>query len=415
MRRTIVLLLFATLASATAVAEPALRPSIGLAAPPRAGDAICPIPVVDQDFDAGALATGSPVADFTLYRSDGVPASLRSLLGAGRPALLVAGSISCPVFRSSLAALNDLAARYGDRVAILIVYVLEPHPVVDVSPYFGVENTTSQNRYADILVRQPRTYGERRALVDSLRARFAVTPQIVIDGPCNEWWSAYGRAPNNAVLVDADGRVAAYHPWFDREPLDMSASIDSLLGVERPRNDVPGIGRFELAVAGALDAVGAPGTPFTFLVDVINPTSSTLRLAVDRVASELPDGWTTATCTDVCQPPRVASDMVKLRPGATLIVAIHLFSDSLSVGAGRVTIRLTNADSSANLAEITATARTVAQVASVPREQSTRGAPDSPPLVYDLLGRCVGRGVDGLARGRYFVVRDGEVIAIVID
>ena len=224
-----VLALALILAPPALASLPTLLPSIGVDHPPADGEPICTIPMVGPTYDSAGPATGSLVRDFTLYTSEAEPISLASLLARGRPVLLVAGSFSCPVFRASIPALNEMAERYRDRLEILIVYVVEAHPVVDPSPYFGVENVTTQNRYADVLVRQPTTYGERRALVDSLHARFAITPPIVIDGPCNEWWSVSGQAANHAVLLRPDGRIAAWHGWFRREPHDMPGEVERLL------------------------------------------------------------------------------------------------------------------------------------------------------------------------------------------
>jgi hypothetical protein len=224
------LALVAVAAVPAAASGPTLLPSIGVDHSPADTERICPIPFVGPMYDSAGPSAGSPVHDFTLYSAQGEPLRLTTLLGRGRAVLLVAGSFSCPVFRSSIPTLNELAERYRSLLDIVIIYVVEAHPAVDPSPYFGVENVTPQNRYADILVRQPRTYGERRALVDSLLSRFAITPPVVIDGPCNEWWNAFGQAANEAVLLCQDGRIAAWHGWFDREPHDMPGEIERLLG-----------------------------------------------------------------------------------------------------------------------------------------------------------------------------------------
>lgn len=408
MRRLFALLLVPWLTTAATAAIPVLLPSVGLERAPRAGDSICPIPLVDQAFETSGPAIGDAVPDFTLYTLGDDPVSLGSTLAAGRPVLLVAGSLSCPVFRNTIPALNAIAERWRGRLEVLVVYVLEPHPVVDISPYFGVENVTSQNRYADILVRQPRTYEERRWLVDSLLARHPIAPRVVIDGPCNEWWSAYGRAPNNAILVGADGRVAAYHGWFNREPLDMGVEIERYLGDSTGDADAVGAGRFELRIDSSTDSLAAPGSTFIYYMTLTNSSHAGVLVEVSRQESALPDGWSSSICTDVCQPPSVGEDEVYLRAGVARTIAVHIYSDARA-GEGRLRMRLRNVDSVENSEEITLGARTVATPASVPEEHrplrierlSGRAIRvEAPParaartlMLYDLEGRTVAGAV----------------------
>ena len=55
---------------------------------------------------------------------------------------------------------------------------------------------------------------------------------MVIDGPCNEFWTTFGHAPNSAYLINPlNGTVYCKHGWFNKAPNNMSTCIASLLGV----------------------------------------------------------------------------------------------------------------------------------------------------------------------------------------
>jgi hypothetical protein len=431
MRRTA---LFIPLALALTISvRAALQPSIGLARAPLPADTICAIPLVEQAFEESGPQPGTSVPDFTLHRRDGSPFTLSDAL-TRTPVLLVAGSFSCPVFRASIPTLNALADRYRDRLAVVVVYVLEPHPAVDISPYFGVENLTQQNRYADILVRQPRTYRERLALVDSLHARFALTTDLVVDGPCNEWWSAFGRAPNNAMLIDSEGVVASYHGWFDREPLDIADDVARLLGEEGEEDEDSIGGGFSVILAGAPDSTAPTGTTFVYYATLTTTDDRPVEVLLERVVNDLPDGWASSLCTDVCQPPLVGTDRVVVHPGLPRTIAVHLYTD-MRPGDGRVSVRVTNSDSTANSFTLDVSARTTA-TAAVPGhtlpvvravqggrgllrvELGTPALRDATVSLYDVAGCLAQRGriVAGARRHLFERVSPGAyVIVLAID
>ena len=52
---------------------------------------------------------------------------------------------------------------------------------------------------------------------------------VLIDGPCNEYWTNMAYAPNNAYLINTDGSVYVKHGWFHKAPKDILADIDNLL------------------------------------------------------------------------------------------------------------------------------------------------------------------------------------------
>ncbi len=147
--------------------------------------------------------------------------------------LLVTSSYTCPKSRSRYPELRDLALRYKDSVKVVIVYVIEAHPLGDISPYKGVEDVTPENRRDGILFRQPKTFPVRLGLAQSFKQRFDIEMPIYLDGMDNRAWQALGGAPNMALLVDERERVIARQDWFDGAA--MSANIQRALQDDKER------------------------------------------------------------------------------------------------------------------------------------------------------------------------------------
>ena len=205
-----------------------LAESIGLSSAPTGADSICDIPLYTvSDYDINAIAVGTLVPDFTLYNTGGQPTTLSIELDDGLPILIVSGSYTCPVFRGKVAALNQIKSDYADQIKVLLVYIVEPHPDLDISPYRGSVWTTSANRSEGILYRQPVTYQDRIDIINAMLTDMTIDFDILIDGPCNEFWLEYGEAPNRAYLIDKNGYVSAQHGWFNTPT--MISSIDALL------------------------------------------------------------------------------------------------------------------------------------------------------------------------------------------
>mgnify|MGYP002625836842 FL=1 len=177
-------LLFCLSLSPALLAQPVLKPGIGLGAEPNDSDPVCSIPLYLGNFDASGLHAGDTAYDFTLYRLDGAAFTLSEALNAGKPVLLVAGNYTCPVFRNKLPVLNQLVAQYGNAVTIAVVYGVEAHPDIDISPYFGYVNTGQANKNAGILYRQPTTYGERKVVAADKLAALDINPPVYVDDHC---------------------------------------------------------------------------------------------------------------------------------------------------------------------------------------------------------------------------------------
>ena len=206
-----------------------LLPCIGIESLPDATDSICSIPLyLAGDYDVNAIPVGEKVPDFVFYDPSGATHHLKTILSEGKPVFIMSGNVTCPVFRSNISDLNNLIASYGDSINFFVAYTVEAHPINDPSPYSGDEWVTNANMNSGILFEQPKTYGERLALIDTLNANTTINCDILVDGPCNEFWLNYGEAPNRAYLIDTSGEVVVSHGWFDYS--SMVISIDTFLG-----------------------------------------------------------------------------------------------------------------------------------------------------------------------------------------
>ncbi len=319
-----------------------LLPHIGLNGEPNDQDTVCPIPLfLGGGFDTTGYSAGESVPDFTLYGPNGDIFSLSGSLAQGRPVLLIAGSYTCPVFRNKAAAINQVVATYGNAIEAVVVYTLEAHPT-DPSPYFGTVNVTAANQQAGILYAQPTTYGARKAIVADMASAMPLDAPIYLDGPCNEWWSHFGPAPNNAYLIDTNGRVFAKHDWFNRLPLDIFQDIDDLLGLNN--GGVPTWnGSFTYTLSVDSIVRGIPGETLYVSGELRNnsPTEG-VAIIVGRLLENVPAGWTTALCTDICNDYRVDFDTVYLLPNATLSVSMDFMTDPLLPGQGMVRMGFRN-------------------------------------------------------------------------
>lgn len=202
---------------------------IGNTSPFNGSESICSItPYVGGDFDSNAIPIGQKVNDFTLYNKDGNAFNLENILLEGKPLFIMTGSYTCPAYRAALTDLNQLISDYGNDVTFLIAYTVEAHPIIDYSPYFDTVNTTQINVNQGILYEQPTTYEERKTIVSDMLNNSTINCEVILDSPCNEFWTAYGEAPNRAYLIDTAGVVQISQGWFNY-PYAVNA-IDTYLG-----------------------------------------------------------------------------------------------------------------------------------------------------------------------------------------
>jgi hypothetical protein len=234
MQRTKLLFFLFFILSKATFSQVSLHSSINNSSLPHDSDLIVtPNPYIDTSglFVSSGFQVGDTVNDFTLYDTLGNATTLSGTLDLGKPVLLVSVSLSCPSSRHSMSfVLGDIYAQYGSHVNILLVYIIEAHPVTpDPSPYSGTVWTTLNNYQDSILIRQEAHYLQRKSECANFVHRFTPPVPILVDDPGNNYWLNFGPAPNNAYLILPDGTVYRKYGWFDRSKLLILSDIAGIL------------------------------------------------------------------------------------------------------------------------------------------------------------------------------------------
>ena len=324
-----------------------LLPSIGLVTQPLNSATLCNQPFYTGSFYNTGYQRGNTVPDFKLYKLNGDSLVLSQALLGGKQILLIAGSLTCPVFRAKVNTINQVASTYSNAIDIYVVYTLEAHPT-DTSVYFGYVNVTSQNNSAGILFPQPKTYAARKAMVDTMSAWVNLQVPVLIDGPCDQWWTNFGPAPNNSYLIGTNGVVRSKHGWFHKSPDNIYCDLDSLLNINSGlctnANTPPG--QFTVNVIN--DQVsGNPGDLLYDYLQLINTSSLTCNIKIKKLQKDLPASWETAFCADICY--GIADDSVQLamEPYDTLLFSLDFFTGALP-DTGSVKVGMKNTGKSNN-------------------------------------------------------------------
>lgn len=120
--------------------------------------------------------------------------------------------------------LNEIAARFGDTVDFLCVYIQEAHPTDGWQVQANLED--------DVLHAAPTTMAEREALAEVCMLKLALDMPMVVDDMEDTIDRAYNALPERLYLLDADGRVVfktvAGSHGFDPEA--WNAAIESHVG-----------------------------------------------------------------------------------------------------------------------------------------------------------------------------------------
>ena len=170
-------------------------------------------------FAGRGVQPGQPLPALSLVNLNGSPMSL-PLVQNGRPMVLVTASLTCNVARRQQKDVDALQQRFGNSVAVVVVYTIDVHPKTDPCPYTGEEWVPKDNERDDVLVRQPRTLDERLMLAQQYRRRFSNGITILVDGMDNASWNALGQAPNLGLLVDKKGIVRLRQGWFNHDEME---------------------------------------------------------------------------------------------------------------------------------------------------------------------------------------------------
>lgn len=328
---------------------PFLKPAIGLASLPAANAAICPIQTYLGDYITSGYQVNDTIPDFTFYDVNGAATNMHDLLLQKKPVLLIAGSYTCPEFRYKVSDINAMTQYYAGLLNVVVVYVVEAHPDNTICPYTGTMNVTNDNIQDTVLYDQPVTYGERVALADTMNAHLSLLPGLVIDGPCNEWWNHFGPAPNNAYLVDTNGVIKGKNGWYNHDTENMWCSIDSLLGTNSGHcSPVVVDGNFDFQLSESSTVTGVAGDVLTIHGMLKNLSSSaSVSINIEQIISNIPAGWETALCTNICLPPNVSTTHLFINPSDSQSFTFYFYTDSVPA-VGNVKISFSNTHDTGN-------------------------------------------------------------------
>ncbi|MFP3903540.1 MAG: alpha/beta hydrolase fold domain-containing protein [Armatimonadota bacterium] len=165
-----------------------------------------------QEFMQKSPRVGDAAPGFELKDVDGKTHSLTDLY-AQKPVVIVFGSLSCPVYRSKIVSCRKLAEMMGDRARYVMIYTVEAHPQDTKSPYADRVWLHRTNEEQGVLINQPTTYEERLALAKQASSRMGDDWIVLVDEMDNAVWEAYGRRPNSAFVIGADGNVQVKQLW----------------------------------------------------------------------------------------------------------------------------------------------------------------------------------------------------------
>ncbi|MBK7967379.1 MAG: T9SS type A sorting domain-containing protein [Bacteroidetes bacterium] len=186
------------------------------------------------------------------------------------------------------------------------------------------------------------------AIADSLLSHYYIRPEILIDGPCNEWWLNYGTEPNSATtLIKTDGSVFAFQQWFNKAPENIFCEIDSLLGTNSGYcNSFANNGTFSF-VTDTIE-YGLPNDVLAIHGTLFNlSTTANVVIDVEKGTPQMPITWQTALCSDVCYLPNVNLIQITIPPNGTQSFIFYFYTDALP-STGKIPVRFRNANQPSN-------------------------------------------------------------------
>lgn len=333
-----------------------LLPHIGVSSQPEMDDTICEPPVYDGSFHDVGLFVGDVAPDFTLYTTHGEERQLSQILASGKHVMIVNGSYTCWRFRDVIPTINDITELFEDQMETFVVYTVEAHPHIDLSPYSGTLSTGDRNFQDSVLLRQPTTYQERLQNIQFMIERDPVVPEILADGTCNEWWLNYGTAANHAYLIDPDGVVQIRHTWFNQPPQDIQCELTEYFELPSPGcAEIGTFGSFEIEVDEEQGTYQEGIAGQTLMVPVtIRNLSETDFVFVDIVRDSVttPQAWLTALCVDICLSPGVNETTTAITPGESQSFTFYFFTNH-EPGEGSAVVRFKNVTNALNTEWVT--------------------------------------------------------------
>ena len=157
----------------------------------------------DMYFSKNDPRPGDLVPDFDLPTLGG--GRFRSTdLGETGPVMLIFGSYTCPVTDNAAPGLNELYARFGDRVRFVLVVVRDAHPGKAVP--------------------QPQTIDAKMGHAQMLRDAHGFEFEVAVDDIDGTIHRALGPKPNSAYIFGKDGTILFRAQWAN----DTNALADAL-------------------------------------------------------------------------------------------------------------------------------------------------------------------------------------------
>ena len=175
-------------------------------------------------FAGRGVQPGQTLPTLTLVDLDGKPAEVATM-HAGKPLVLVTASLTCNVARRQQADVDAIRQKFGDKIAVVVVYTIDAHPKTDVCPYIDKEWVPEDNVRDAVLVRQPTTLEDRLKVARDFQRRFSDGATVLVDGMDNSAWIALGQAPNLGLLVDERGTVRLRQGWFDASAMEAGVQV----------------------------------------------------------------------------------------------------------------------------------------------------------------------------------------------
>ena len=225
----------------------------------------------DMYYSKDDPGAGDRVPDFDLPMLGG--GRFRSAdLGETGPVLLIFGSYTCPVTDSAAPGLNEMFARFGDRVRFVMVDVREAHPG-KAAP-------------------QPNSLDEKIAHAEQLRDLHGFEFEVAVDDIDGTLHRALSPKPNSAYVLDKDGTILFRAQWAN-DTKALAAALDAIAAGESPsRSQSGGVVRPILRqmrnMAPVLDRAG--GGAWGDMWRVAPPMAATaFALKVLRVRPPKPD------------------------------------------------------------------------------------------------------------------------------
>jgi hypothetical protein len=169
-------------------------------------------------FSQKGVQVGETMPSLTLYTADSKKVELDATWKT-KPALIVTGSLTCPIARRKCPLLENTLAGLDGKINVVVVYTIEAHPEGDPSPNAGKTETPMINLRSGIVYGQPKTLSKRMELMKEFVERTGIEYSVLVDDMENHAWKAFGNGPNLALLVDSSGKVIAKQGWLDPDTI----------------------------------------------------------------------------------------------------------------------------------------------------------------------------------------------------